>query len=82
MRRFSCDSTRPASSLSSATTDSAPTRSPYSENDFENELDTSSGPGVAANWRTTAPSASSAVAEALVGEIDERHETARADDAR
>ena len=36
----------------------APTRSPYSENDFEKELDTNSGPGVAANLRTTAPSAS------------------------
>ena len=38
-----------------------------------------SGPGVAANLRTTMPLGVDAVAEALVREIEERHQPARAD---
>jgi hypothetical protein len=57
-----------------ATTDSAPTRSPYSENDFENEFDTSSGPPASTKRRTTAPSSAMPVAEALVGHVQEGHQ--------
>ena len=60
--------------------DSAPTRSPYSENDFENELDTNSGPGVAANAANDGAVFVDAVGEALVGDVEKRHQAARADD--
>ncbi len=58
-KRFSWDSTRSASSLVSATTDTEPTRSPYSESDLENELDTNNGIPARTNCRTAAASASS-----------------------
>ena len=50
--RLACDSTRPASSLLAVTMDSAPTRSPYSEKDLENELETKNGRPDSANRRT------------------------------
>jgi hypothetical protein len=56
--RFSWLSTRAASSWLAATTLSAPTRSPYSENDFEKELDTNSGMPASAKRRTGWASAS------------------------
>ena len=57
--RLSWLSTRAASSLLAATTLSAPTRSPYSENDLEKELDTNTGISACAKRRTGAASPSS-----------------------
>ncbi|MNP83951.1 hypothetical protein D3C76_1830480 [compost metagenome] len=56
---MTCDSTRVLSSLEAVTIDSAPTRSPYSENDLENELDTKNSRPDSANRRTA--KASSAI---------------------
>ncbi|MNY33600.1 hypothetical protein D3C86_1678850 [compost metagenome] len=56
--RLTCDITRWASSLLVVTIDSAPTRSPYSEKLFENELETKNGRPESANRRTAAPSGS------------------------
>ncbi|MNN69205.1 hypothetical protein D3C81_1849720 [compost metagenome] len=50
--RLTCDSTRVLSSLLPVTIDSAPTRSPYSENDLENELETKKSRPDSANRRT------------------------------
>ncbi len=72
--------TRAASSALWVTTLSAPTRSPYSENDLENEFDTSTGRPASAKRRTAAPSASMPVTEALVGDVEEGHEVARLHD--
>ncbi|MNF00325.1 hypothetical protein D3C80_1991360 [compost metagenome] len=56
--RLTCDSTRALSSLDSVMIDSAPTRSPYSEKDLENELETKKFRPDSANRRTAAASSS------------------------
>src|SRR5260363_110646 len=56
--RFSRDSTRAASSAFGATIENAPTRSPYNENDLENELAIKQTIPAAANLRTARASAS------------------------
>ncbi|MCY1466362.1 hypothetical protein D9M71_846510 [compost metagenome] len=58
MTRFTCDRTRADSSRLSVTMDSAPTRSPYSEKDLENELETKKFSPDLANRRTAAASSS------------------------
>ena len=80
MTRFSCDSTRAASSALTATMVSAPTRSPYSENDFENEFDTNSGPPACGKPAHDLAVFVDAVAEALVGHVEERNQAALRDD--
>ena len=50
--------TRVDSSLLCVTIDKAPTRSPYSENDLENELETKKDMPDSANRRTAMPSCS------------------------
>ncbi|MNV81274.1 hypothetical protein D3C71_1749300 [compost metagenome] len=57
MMRLTCDCTALAEVASGATTDSAPMRSPYSENDLEYELATTKlSMPASAMMRTAAPS--------------------------
>src|SRR5260363_98577 len=71
--RFNRDSTRAASSAFEATIENAPTRSPYNENDLENELAIKQTIPAAANLRT-ARVRLNARAKTLIGNIDKRDE--------
>ena len=76
---FSCDSTRAASSLLAQTTLSAPTRSPYSEKLFENEVDDEEVDAGGQELLHHGAVLGDAVAEALVGHVEEGHQAARLD---